>query len=1138
MDQGNKEADAQSVSTVTRMSGERSSAGLGAGFAPEVADHELLRCIGQGSYGEVWLARNILGCYRAVKVVYRSRFEDERPFEREYAGIQKFEPVSRLHPSQVNILHVGRGRGYFYYVMELADNAGSDSADPGTSSTFTSAAQRGALLDPESYVPKTLRSELRRRGSLPVAECRRVALSLATALEHLHSHGLVHRDIKPSNIIFVGGVPKLADIGLVASVDDTFSCVGTAGYLAPEGPGTPAADVFGLGKVLYEICTGRDRMQFPELPTAIMELPDWDALAELNELVLKACALDPRHRYQSASELRAELELLEGGFSVRRKRAARRWTRLARSAGIGVLALGLLGATGVRLQRQASEQIEAAGAEKMRQRAQAQALAEQLEFRKAQEAFARSDAPAALAILAGILRKNPHNKLASKRLLFALSQRGFALPSVDPLEHDTWVWAAHFSKDSEKLLSISKDGTARLWKVNSGEPWGAIFQHGTNVTSGQISPDGRRVVTASEDHMARIWDVHTGRSIPLRHSDVVWFARFSSDGRKVVTASWDRTARIWDAETGEELARPLEHEAKVICAHFSSDGSKVVTASEDRTVRIWSAHSGLALGQPLRHESKLWYAEISPDGRTVATACEGGAARLWNVESGQPLSGPLAHGGPVLQLAFSPDGQKLVTASADHTARVYQVNTSQLILGPLRHDSVIRSARFSPDSERIVTASDDHTARLWCARTGRLIAEPLRHNGEVWHAEVSPDGTYLATASIDGRARIWKLMEPDLPSVSLENNSGAVSPQFSADGRWLLTMSKERDQVQVWDLELGRLFNELPGDDLLWASLSPDGSTVVAFNSAGAARAWHPASGQALTLPWTSPHPARSAWVSNGGERVILVSETAASPDNPVVETILQIGDAWAAGNAPQRFVAPGKFAALDPGDDTPWLATILADGTASIWNVNSAPTPAAKLEHSAPIEFARFSPNGRLIVTVASDHSAIVWDARTGRPRAPIIKHDRPLTLAQFSPDGTLLVTATEQRISLGRDLQVLATMRVWDAGTGRPLSAPMRHDGPVTSVQFSADGQKVLTASEDRTARVWHAPTGDPLSEPFSEETGLLAAHWQDTRQRLILVTSKTIRIINLPGAGEAAPDWLPGLAETLAGSNFRGR
>src|SRR5262245_41596093 len=76
--------------------------------SPIIPDHTLLRRIGKGSYGEVWHARNVMGTPRAVKIVYRRVFDSDRPYEREFAGIRRFEPVSRSHPSQLNVLHVGR----------------------------------------------------------------------------------------------------------------------------------------------------------------------------------------------------------------------------------------------------------------------------------------------------------------------------------------------------------------------------------------------------------------------------------------------------------------------------------------------------------------------------------------------------------------------------------------------------------------------------------------------------------------------------------------------------------------------------------------------------------------------------------------------------------------------------------------------------------------------------------------------------------------------------------------------------------------------------------------------------------------------------------------------------------------------
>src|SRR5512143_673561 len=85
---------------------------------PQIPDHELLCPIGRGAYGQVWLARNVVGTLRAVKAVYRQDFADPQPFEREFKGIQKFEPVSRLHDGLIDILQIGRNEseGYFYYV--------------------------------------------------------------------------------------------------------------------------------------------------------------------------------------------------------------------------------------------------------------------------------------------------------------------------------------------------------------------------------------------------------------------------------------------------------------------------------------------------------------------------------------------------------------------------------------------------------------------------------------------------------------------------------------------------------------------------------------------------------------------------------------------------------------------------------------------------------------------------------------------------------------------------------------------------------------------------------------------------------------------------------------------------------------
>ncbi len=255
----------------------------GAGDKTTVADYELLGRIGSGSYGEVFLARSVTGILRAVKIVNRLKPNDAR-FDREFAGLKKFEPISRSHEGLVEILHVGRNEqaGQLYYVMELADSCASDP-------------------DPRSYNPTTLTTLLKSRKMIEADECRKICLALTSALAFLHEQGLVHRDIKPSNIIFVKGRPKLADIGLVTGADETASFVGTEGYIPPEGPGTPASDVFSLGKVLSEL-----------MARTVQKNRSEERLFQLQSVIDQACARNLAERHQNGTAMIEAMQLALG----------------------------------------------------------------------------------------------------------------------------------------------------------------------------------------------------------------------------------------------------------------------------------------------------------------------------------------------------------------------------------------------------------------------------------------------------------------------------------------------------------------------------------------------------------------------------------------------------------------------------------------------------------------------------------------------------------------------------------------------------------------------------------------------------------------------------------------------------------
>ena len=156
-----------------------------------------------------------------------------------------------------------------------------------------------------------LAMELLEPGELPSGDrnVARFLLSVCDAVAELHSRGYIHRDIKPGNIIFVHGKAVLADVGLAIDARDAASIVGTPGYAPPERQGSPAGDVFGLGKTLYRISTGRQPSEegLPPCTEADIDAPFfWKWMT----ILAKATARDPAQRYRSAKGFLRDLRRL------------------------------------------------------------------------------------------------------------------------------------------------------------------------------------------------------------------------------------------------------------------------------------------------------------------------------------------------------------------------------------------------------------------------------------------------------------------------------------------------------------------------------------------------------------------------------------------------------------------------------------------------------------------------------------------------------------------------------------------------------------------------------------------------------------------------------------------------------------
>lgn len=262
-----------------------------AGVQPQIPDVELLRSIGQGAYGEVWLARNtVTSRLVAAKIIRRITPSGILCAERELAALRHEAKGQIQSDHLVEIYHVGQTNELLYYLMELADDLDGSRASASP-----------------SYQPLTLAARMK-VGPIPLYDCVKISTQLLEGISALHQVGIIHRDIKPTNCLFVQGNLRLADIGLLADADTTASIVGTPKYMPPDRRMDERADVYAAGLVIYEMFTGLPADNFPRWPVSLVHQSSDPALRALNLVVLKACQADPTKRYDNALEMIAALQ--------------------------------------------------------------------------------------------------------------------------------------------------------------------------------------------------------------------------------------------------------------------------------------------------------------------------------------------------------------------------------------------------------------------------------------------------------------------------------------------------------------------------------------------------------------------------------------------------------------------------------------------------------------------------------------------------------------------------------------------------------------------------------------------------------------------------------------------------------------
>lgn len=978
---------------------------------PAIPDHTLLRVIGRGSYGEVWEARNVMGTPRAVKIVRRQDFDSARPFEREFEGIQRYEPVSRTHAGLVHVLHVGMAAegDSFYYVMELADDAGPENAD-----------EKDAV-----YRPKTLRSELHRRPAVPVEECIAIGMTLASALGHLHRGGLVHRDVKPSNIIFTGGTPKLADVGLVARLSDTRSMVGTEGYFAPEGTGQPRSDVYSLGKVLYECATGLDRMKFPDVPDDWGSGPEAKAAFEFMEIVLRAGEANPERRYKDTDEMLADLALLKAGKSLRYLR--RMETRLKRTLQVlAFSALGIAVAGGAwYYERHRANQIESAEqtakhAQQETQRLLGESLvAEARAVRHGGQAGAREKALKAVA--RGLKAGAPLRELRT--------EAASALALTDVGNFSEWNGIPRkgartaVSPDGAYLASCAY-GVVTINDRGTGESVALVSVPG-KVADIALPRGADLLAVLEENRNLSLWNVRESRAVwmetlaghphmPSFSRDGDWAAFRTAAGLVARSSGGGETVVfVPDAPSIRHLM--ISPDGKWIAAlpEPVKDGDK----EKDLGFRIYSGLSG-----------KM---PVPADAAKVKTA---------NIISDIRLEGP----------SISGDSRYLAAAVAEDRLRVWEMPAMTQVAWLRGHQRSVRSTAFHPHNSGIIASSSwDGTTRLWDIPTRR---ELLVTSGGGDHLQLLPDrgemllrtweAEEVRSAPLSRASALRVLMLPSNTRLGLFSGMG-----FSPDGK-LLSAAGDAGVI-VWEPATGAshvVRATTQPQEWRDAVFDPTGTLLYSSGRSGLFR--QTVSRDAMgALVIGKPEALHGTWCGDldwAGDS-LAVSGRWNADRKPVVELIAPDGgkryvvSAWPtdtlAVSTDGRWLASADFARsgmlwdlkADPPAGTPietdgrivfgfaGAASQLIKGTDRAMQFlplpgSSAPSIAPHPRRNSEIIPGRSlqSPDGTLVALSTGPTGVTLCDART---LTPLLTLDSPLTpfdcVMAFSPDSTKLALA-----------------------------------------------------------------------------------------------------------------------------------
>lgn len=778
-----------------------------------ISRYQIVSLLGEGGMGQVYLGHDDhMNRKVAVKILHAHLTlspDSVARFRRESRAASALN-----HPNIITIYEIGQDEGVNFIASELVEG-------------------------------ETLRQKIH-RGKLNVKEAIELAMQASSALAAAHSAGIVHRDIKPENIMIRrDGYVKVLDFGLAKLTEkgddddngarshstQAGTVLGTINYMSPEQARgleiDVRTDIFSLGIVLYEMVTGNPPFKGATAAStfdAILNSPpppisssNPQVSSELVRIINRALEKDREVRYQTASDLRAELRMLQknidslatasaeavsatGAFATN-DRVSARWKQAAIALGI----LALAAPAGVLVGKSMFDKPALSWLS---------AVSTRLTSTPGLEYFPSLSPDGKSLVYAG--RATGNFDIYLKRIG---SRKTVNLTESSSDQETQPV----FSPDGKRIAfrRTSLEGSGIYVMTEAGESVRRLTDYGNNPA---WSPDSKEIVCTEDTvtsmnrgrKQSRMWIVNssTGESRTVAVPDAVQ-PSWSPDGRRIAFWASDDAAQrdIWTVAVAGGSPVQVTADAFVDWGPvWSPDGQYLYFISNRKgTMSLWRVgidqSSGKVTSEPESvptPASETFHISFSSSGRSMAFV---GASRTQNI--GKLTFDPakekiinsypevIGSSGEVTWPSISPDGQTLTCHSVDTPRDIFALSLGGSILNQLTDDDHNDLApAWSPDGRRIAYYSNKSGAyQIWLINPDGSRAQQITYASDpggvvipIW----SPDGSRMAFSLFGGKTQIMDLTKPwneqtliDTAWIDPVKQTMFVASSWSPDGKYL-----------------------------------------------------------------------------------------------------------------------------------------------------------------------------------------------------------------------------------------------------------------------------------------------------------------------------------------------------------------